>query len=514
MNLLATTVAIPILGFFIVLFLPRESKAPFIAAFTASLAAFFVSLALIPSVLSKGADFSSVVDASWIDNPSLGIHFHLGVDGINLWLILLTTFLLPIAIWAARSMIRERQKTFYALLLLFEFGIICVFSALDLFLFYVFWEVALVPMYLMVGSWGGPRRGPAALKFFVYTMLGSVLMLASILYLHSLTGTFDYPDLIRGLSSGRLALTGTQQMLLFLGFFAAFAIKVPLFPLHTWFPETYFQAPMPATLLLAALMSKMGAYGLLRYSLTLFPNAARNAAGWIAVLAIIGILYGALLAFIQPNIKRLIAYSSFSHLGFIVLGIFTLTQQGEDGAVYQMIAHGISISTLFLLAGYLEQRRGSLEIADFGGVAAPAPGLATAFMIATLASIGLPTLCNFIGEFLILQGAALANFPWAGWAAGGVILSAVYMLWMYQRTFWLPKTAQTEKLPDLTRRDWAPLVPMILLIVWLGSYTQSFMPPISSATSRLLQQNKASQEYKVRVFRPGAVQLAEVAHAR
>src|SRR6185312_9905608 len=284
-------------------------------------------------------------------------------------------------------------------------------------------------MYLLVGSWGGPRRGPVAVKFFVYTMLGSVLMLASILYLPSRTGSFDYVDILNAFSSGRIALSEPQQILLFLGFFAAFALKVPIFPLHTWLPNTYAEAPMPATFLLAAVMSKMGAYGLIRYCLTITPAAAHRCAGWVAALAIVGIIYGALIALIQPNIKRLLAYSSISHLGFIVLGIFTFVQQGADGAVYQMLAHGISTGALFLLAGYLEERRGSLEIADFGGVATAAPGLATAFLITLFASIGLPTLCHFIGVFLVLQGAAITNFSWAVWAAIGVILSAAYMLW-------------------------------------------------------------------------------------
>ncbi|HEX7360047.1 MAG TPA: NADH-quinone oxidoreductase subunit M [Bryobacteraceae bacterium] len=513
MSVLAATCLIPFVGFLIILCLPRKSNAAFYTAFGASLVAFFVSLALIPPALANGALFTSVTNQIWLDNPALPIRFHMGVDGISLWLILLTTFLLPIAVWAARSMIKERLRTFLAFLLLFEFGVLCVFSALDLFMFYVFWEIALVPMYLMVGTFGGPKRGPTALKFFVYTMLGSVLMLASILYLHSVTGTFDYVEMMQGFTSGRLMLTGTQQTLLFLGFFAAFAIKTPIFPLHTWLPDTYTQAPMPATMLLAAVMSKMGVYGLLRFSITLFPNAAQDAAHWVAILAIIGILYAALLAFIQPNIKRLIAYSSLSHLSFIVLGIFTLTQQGADGAVFLMIAHGVSIAALFLLTGYMEQRRGSLEIADFGGLASPAPGLASAYMITLYASIGLPTLCNFIGEFLILQGAAIVNFAWAGWATGGVILSAVYMLWMYQRTFWRPKTEQVAKLPDLRLRDWVPVVPLILLMLWLGNYTQSFMPPISSATSRELQQNKASQEYRVQLKHPRTVHVAEVLRA-
>jgi NADH-quinone oxidoreductase subunit M len=262
-------------------------------------------------------------------------------------------------------------------------------------------------------------------------------------------------------------------------------------------------------------MSKMGTYGLLRYTVPLFPSAAHRCAGWIAVLAIIGIIYGALLALIQPNIKRLIAYSSVSHLGFIVLGIFTFTQLGADGAVYQMIAHGISTGALFLLAGYLEQRRGSIEIADFGGIATPAPQLATAFMIALLASVGLPTLCNFIGEYLVLQGAALTKFSWAVWAAIGVILSAAYMLWMYQRTFLGKTTPYTADFPDLNIRDWAPMIPLIACMVWLGCYTQSFMPPITAATARVLDLNRVNEQYQVRAILPNSSQIAEVqTHAR
>jgi len=345
-------------------------------------------------------------------------------------------------------------------------------------------------------------------------MLGSVFMLGSILYLHSQTGTFDYVDLMNAFGSGRMALSDRQQLVVFLGFFAAFAVKVPIFPLHTWLPETYTQAPVPATFLLAAVMSKMGAYGLIRYSLPLAPLGAHRCAGWIAILAIIGIIYGALLALIQPNIKRLIAYSSVSHLGFIVLGIFSFTQQGADGAVYQMIAHGLSTGALFLLAGYLEQRRGSMEISDFGGIATAAPRFATIFMIALLASIGLPSLCNFVGEYLVLQGAAAARFAWAAWAAIGVILSAAYMLWMYQRTFLGKLGDRSGGFLDLRRREWLPLAPLLLLIVWLGSYTQSFLPRISAATSHLLDQTNMTNEYHVKGTAPKALEVAEVHHAR
>jgi NADH-quinone oxidoreductase subunit M len=514
MSLLAATLFLPLLGFFLILFTPRESRVSAGVALGASVATFVLSLGLISPALANAMGFSSEISPNWIDSPALHIHFHLGIDGINLWLVLLTTFLLPIAVFITNGMIPERRKTFYALLLLFEFGLIGVFSALDLFVFYVFWEVALIPMYLMVGSFGGARRGAVAIKFFVYTFAGSVLMLVSILYLHSLTGTFDYAEILQQLNSGRVALTAPQQLWLFLGFFAAFAVKVPIVPFHTWQPATYVEAPAPATFLLAAVMSKMGTYGLLRYAIGLFPTGAHACAWWITALAIIGIIYGALIALIQPNIKRLIAYSSISHLGFIVLGLFTFTQQGADGAVYQMIAHGLSTGALFLLAGYLEQRRGSMEIADFGGVANHAPGLAVAFMISMLASIGLPTLCNFIGEFLVLQGAAIAHFSWAVWAAIGVILSAAYMLWMYQRTFLGKATSYTANFPDLRMRDWVPLVPLIGLMIWLGTYTQSFMPSISSATARVLDQSRRNQEFQVHMGAPILNAAQENIHAR
>lgn len=519
MSLLVITLVLPLLGFFALLFAPRKSSTTFSIAFFTTVLTFVVSLGLIGPALASPAQFTSAVDRLWVDTPGTEIRFHLGVDGVNLWLVLLTTLLLPIAVWISQFLIKDRHKNFFAFLLLFEFGLIGVFTAVDLFIFYVFWEVALVPMYLMVGGWGGSRRAPAAVKFFIYTFLGSVLMLGSIIYVHSQTGSFDYVDIMNGISAGRFVFTPGQQLFLFLGFFAAFAVKVPIFPLHTWLPETYEQAPAPATFLLAAVMSKMGAYGLIRFAITIGAGGAHRCANWIAVLAIIGIIYGALIALIQPNIKRLIAYSSVSHLGFIVLGIFTFTQQGADGAVFQMVAHGLSTGALFILAGYLESRRGSMAITDFGGVATAAPKFAVSFMIALLASIGLPTLCNFIGEFLVMQGAAIAHFSWSVWAAIGVILSAAYMLWMYQRTFLGKVPVGTTPVRDLDMAEWAPILLLSTLMVWLGCYTQSFMPPISSATARLLDQTSMSNEYRVQARPPAASQTAsqqttEVARAR
>jgi NADH-quinone oxidoreductase subunit M len=304
------------------------------------------------------------------------------------------------------------------------------------------------------------------------------------------------------LQTGRLSFTWEEQMLLFLAFFVAFAIKVPIFPLHTWLPDAHVEAPTAGSVMLASVMLKMGTYGLVRFCLPLFPGAARACAGWICVLAIIGIIYGALVAMVQPNMKKLVAYSSVSHLGFVVLGIFTFTQPGLDGAVYQMLNHGISNGALFLVVGLLYERQHSLEIVDFGGVATVAPWLSTAFLITTLASIGLPVLNNFVGEFLVLQGAAIANFPWAVWASIGVILSACYMLWMYQRVFYGEASESVRHhIPDMSLREWAAIVPLIVMMVWMGVFSQSFLPPVSQNTARILKQTNVNVSYRVQLDR-------------
>jgi NADH-quinone oxidoreductase subunit M len=391
-----------------------------------------------------------------------------------------------------------------------------VFLAQDLFLFYVFWEVALVPMYFMIGIWGYEQRIYAAVKFFIYTMAGSVLMLGAIIYTFNRAGTFDYTTILNMLHSGRLSFTHEEELLLFLAFFIAFAIKVPLFPLHTWLPDAHVQAPTAGSVMLASVMLKMGCYGLIRFCLPMFPQASRDCAGWINALAIIGIIYGALVAMVQPNMKKLVAYSSVSHLGFVVLGIFSFTQQGFDGAVYQMINHGISTGALFILVGFLYERRHSLEIAAYGGVATPAPWLSTVAMITTLASIGLPTLNNFVGEFLVLQGAAIARFPWAIFAAVGVILSAVYMLWLYQRVFFGKATDDlTHHMWDIKPREWAAMLPLLILMVWMGTFTQSFMPPISAQNTQILEQTKTGMDVRVENRMPASgVQTQEAVHVR
>jgi NADH-quinone oxidoreductase subunit M len=432
------------------------------------------------------AGYQFVSNISWITSPA--IRYHIGLDGLTLWLVLLTTLLTPLAVLISWKYIDHRIKEYCAFLLLLEFGVIGVFVSLDLFLFYVFWEVSLVPMYFLIGIWGHDRRIYAAVKFFLFTMVGSVLMLGAIIYLYNVTGTFDYVAIHDMIRSGALTFTPPTQMLLFLAFFIAFAIKVPLFPLHTWLPDAHVEAPTAGSVMLASVMLKMGTYGLVRFCITLFPEAARECAPWIGTLAIIGIVYGALVALVQPNMKKLVAYSSVSHLGFVVLGVFSFNQQGLDGAVYQMLNHGVSTGALFILVGYLYERRHSLEIAAYGGVATPAPNLAIVFLITTLASIGLPTLNNFVGELLVLQGASKANFLWAVFASLGVILSACYMLWLYQRTFY-GKTSEAVQhhVPDLTTREWVAIMPLLLLMFWMGIYSETFMPAISAQNTVILR---------------------------
>ncbi len=474
---------LPLIAFFIILIAP--SSVSRMAALVLSIVIFLASLGLIGAVTSQPGTFSLVTDAQWIKYPP--IRYHVGLDGLSLWLVILSTLLTPVAVLVSWKYIDHRVKAFYAFLMLLEFGLIGVFVSLDLFLFYVFWEVSLVPMYFLVGIWGHDRRIYAAVKFFLYTMAGSMLMLVAIIYLYNLGGTFDYTSLLEQLRSGKIALSDQAQLLLFLAFFIAFAIKVPLFPLHTWLPDAHVEAPTAGSIMLASVMLKMGTYGLVRFCLPMFPAAAHRCANWIAALAIIGIVYGALVAMVQPNMKKLVAYSSVSHLGFVVLGIFSFTQAGLDGAVYQMLNHGISTGALFLLVGYLYERRHSLEISAYGGVATPAPKLATIFLITTLASVGLPMLNNFVGEYLVLQGASQAHFAWAVGAALGVILSACYMLWLYQRTFFGRASHSLEHhMTDLTGREWAAALPLLLLMFWMGIYSQSFMPPISAQNAQIL----------------------------
>jgi NADH-quinone oxidoreductase subunit M len=503
MSLLDIVLFLPLIGFLVLLAVPKSNpQASRMGALVISLLVFVLSLGLV-SGLGAGDGFVYTTNVVWISAPV--IHYHVSLDGLTIWLVLLSTFLTPIAILVSWKSVDHRVKEFFAFLILLEFGLIGVFIALDLFLFYVFWEITLVPMYFLIGIWGHDRRIYATVKFFLYTFAGSVLMLTAIIYIYNLTGTFDYVEIVSQIQSGKVAFLPNTELLLFLAFFIAFAIKVPLFPLHTWLPDAHVEAPTAGSIMLASVMLKMGTYGLVRFCLPLFPQAAHRCSGWIAALAITGIIYGALVALIQPNMKKLVAYSSVSHLGFVVLGVFSFTQQGLDGAVYVMLAHGISTGALFLLVGYLYERRHSLDISAYGGVATPAPNLAAVFLITTLASIGLPTLSNFIGEYLVLQGASQNTYTWAVFAALGVIFSACYLLWLYQRVFFgRASEGVAHHMSDLVPREWAAALPLLVMMVWMGVYTQTFLPPISAQNARILDQTKLAA-------RPSP---AEVANAR
>jgi NADH-quinone oxidoreductase subunit M len=420
--------------------------------------------------------------------PFWGASYHVGADGISALLVLLTTTISALAVFSAFGAVHKRPREFYVSLLALEAGMIGTFLALDLLLFYVFWEAMLIPMYLLIGVWGGPRRIYAAIKFFLYTMAGSVLMLVAILWLYfhqrAMTGqsTFDLDAFYA------MSITPGQQFWLFLAFAVAFAIKVPMFPFHTWLPDAHVEAPTAGSVILAAILLKMGTYGFLRFAIPLFPIAAAQLTPWIVGLAIIGIIYGALVAMVQPDLKKLVAYSSVSHLGFVMLGLFAMNSQGFTGATLQMINHGISTGALFLLVGVVYERRHTRLIADFGGLWKPLPVFASVFLVVTLSSIGLPGTNGFVGEFLVLLGAFRAEPWWAVVAALGVILSAVYMLWMFQRVMFGPVThPENEKLSDLTVRERLVFVPILVLIFWLGVVPQPFIDRLQPSLDRTIE---------------------------
>jgi NADH-quinone oxidoreductase subunit M len=424
---------------------------------------------------------------NWIGYPV--IRYHLGLDGISLFLILLTTVLTPIAILSSWKSISERVKGFFVCLLVLEAGVIGVFVSLDLFLFFLFWEVMLIPMYFLIGIWGHGRRIYASIKFILYTMLGSILMLVGILWLFNATGTFDLPTIQSMIQTGRIIFPPHTELLLFGAFFLAFAIKVPLFPFHTWLPDAHTEAPTAGSIMLAGVLLKMGTYGMLRFCLPLFPNAARRLAPEIAVLAIIGILYGALVAMVQTDLKRLVAYTSVSHLGFVVLGIFAMSAASVQGALYQMLNHGISTSALFLLVGMLYDRRHTHEISQFGGLATPMPVLAAFFLFVSLSSIGLPMLNGFVGEFLILNGTFEHHATWAIWATVGVIFSALYLLWAYQKTFFGEVTVETNRaLPDADLRERSLLWMMAAMILFMGIGSTVFTSRTENSVRLVLEQ--------------------------
>ena len=467
--LLTVVTFFPALGAVAVLFLNRDDHAWIRRlALVASAAEFALSLLILRAFNPAAPSYQMEEHRQWITSPP--IHYHLGIDGISLFLVLLTTFLTPIAILASWKGIHARVKEFHVMLLVLETGMIGVFLAWDLFLFFVFWEVMLVPMYFLIGVWGHERRIYAAIKFVLFTMAGSVLMLVAILYLYTQTGTFDVSAIHSYLQAGAVPnWTLNKEIWLFLAFFAAFAIKVPLFPLHTWLPDAHVEAPTAGSVILAGVLLKMGTYGILRFCLPLFPRASVELAPWIGILAVIAVIYGALVAMVQPDFKKLVAYSSVSHMGMVVLGIFAFNVIGMQGAMFQMLAHGVSTGGLFLVAGMLYDRRHTHLIAEFGGLAKPMPRISAFLLFISLSSIGLPMLNGFVGEFLILNGTFLANKAWAAFAATGVILSAVYLLWAYQRVVFGAVTKEkNESLPDADARERGILAAVCVVILLMG----------------------------------------------
>src|SRR5690348_14428633 len=483
-SILSLVTFLPAVGAVILMLMPRNDRILRWAALLISLVTFCFSLYLPAQMQHGTAGFQFQVDRVWIGLAN--IHYHMGADGISMWLVLLTTFLVPLSVLVSWKSIHDRVKEFFVLLLILESAMIGVFLALDMFLFYVFWEATLIPMALLIGMYGHERRVYAAVKFFLYTMVASVFMLAAIiwLYTHNPQHNFEYAAFRDVIAHGGFSSTALQW--LFLGFFIAFAVKVPLFPLHTWLPDAHVEAPTAGSVLLAGVLLKMGTYGLLRFCVGMFPDQSAYNSTWINVLAVIGIIYGALVALVQPNLKKLIAYSSVSHLGFVVLGIFSLTTIGADGAVYQMLNHGISTGALFMLAGMLYERKHTYEFKEYGGLATPMPVYATFFLLAVLSSVGLPLLNGFVGEFLVLSGTFQSSVPhamlFAILGSSGVIWGACYLLWMYQKVFYGQiQHDENKTLPDIDGRERIYLVPLIVMAVIMGVASPYWMKSIEPA---------------------------------
>jgi NADH-quinone oxidoreductase subunit M len=507
--ILTLLIFFPIVGAVVLIFINKE-RAGALRGVTLifAIVQFIFSLSLFFAFDSKTTAMQFVEDRWWIE--AYGISYKLGIDGISLFLVLLTTFLTVLCILCSWTAITFRVKEYMISFLFLETGMIGALVALDLILFYVFWEVMLIPMYLLIGVWGDPkRRIYAAIKFFLFTMAGSVLMLVAILVLYFIhlkaTGkaTFDVLELYQ------LGIPVGTQYWLFGAFALAFAIKVPMFPFHTWLPDAHTEAPTAGSVILAGVLLKMGTYGFIRFAMPLFPQAAFALLPVISVLAIIGIIYGALVSMMQPDLKRLVAFSSVSHLGYVMLGMFALNMQGVQGSIYQMLNHGISTGSLFLIVGMIYERRHTRMIADFGGLSKVMPVYAVFFMIVSLSSIGLPGTNGFVGEFLILLGAFQSNVVFGVFAATGVVLGAAYMLWMFQRVMFGKIThPENEKLKDLNAREITILVPMVILIFLMGIYPKLFFSKMDVSVEKFLKDFKGKVEMKADV--PAPRMLAEI----
>jgi NADH-quinone oxidoreductase subunit M len=490
-SILTIVTFLPTIGAILLMLMPRNDRALRTMALVTSIVTFAFSLYLPFHYESGHTGFQFDTNHAWIGKA---IHYHMAADGISMWLVLLTALLVPVSVLVSWKSIHDRVKEFFVLLLVLETAMIGVFLALDVFLFYVYWEATLIPMALLIGMYGHGRRIYAAVKFFLYTMVASVFMLVAIIWLYTHTQSFDYLVIREWLRLATLhgSVSPAAMQWLFLGFFIAFAVKVPLFPLHTWLPDAHVEAPTAGSVLLAGVLLKMGTYGLLRFNVGLFPNESLHNSSWINILAIIGIIYGALVALVQPNLKKLIAYSSVSHLGFVVLGIFTLTQVGTDGAVYQMLNHGISTGALFMLAGMLYERKHTYEFKEFGGLATPMPIYATFFLIIVLSSVGLPLMNGFVGEFLVLSGAFQFKMIYGILGASGVIWGAAYLLWMYQKVFYGPIHHDENKaLPDIGAREQISLWPLAVMALVMGVVSPYWMKSIDPSVAAVRTQNAA-----------------------
>ncbi|MDD2581143.1 MAG: NADH-quinone oxidoreductase subunit M [Desulfuromonadaceae bacterium] len=492
-NVLSLTTFLPILGVLLLLFIPKDSKGVLRnVTLVVTIVTFLVSLIMLTGFQSN-ADFQFTENVPWIAAGPFIMRYNIGIDGISLWLVILTTFIMPIAVLSTYTAVEEKVKEYMICLLLLETGMLGAFISLDLFLFYIFWEVMLIPMYFMIGIWGGKNRIYASLKFFIYTMVGSMLMLVALIFLYfkgMQAGITDF-GLLQFFS---LKLDPATQIWLFLAFAFAFAIKVPMFPLHTWLPDAHTEAPTAGSVILAAILLKMGTYGYVRFAIPLFPEAAHTFAPLIATLAVIGIVYASLVAMVQEDVKKLVAYSSVAHLGFVMLGVFAFNVEGITGGMIQMINHGISTGALFLIVGFIYERRHTRLITDFGGLSKQMPVFATIFMIVTFSSVGLPGTNGFVGEFLILLGSFGSELRW--WtvvATSGVILSAVYMLWVFQRVmFGELDNPKNQKLTDLNAREIAIMVPLLVLIFVIGIYPKPFIDKMDPAIKKLVAQVKVS----------------------
>lgn len=498
--ILSVTMFIPLAAaIFLIFFVSREKDN--LVRWIANITAFvdmIVSLVMIPYFDNSTLTMQFVERHTWI--PQLGVEYFVGVDGISLVLLLLTTVLGFLAILSSWTAIKTRVKEYYIFMLILQTGMIGVFVALDFVLFYIFWEIMLVPMYFLIGVWGGPRKLYAAIKFFLYTFLGSVLMLVGILVLYfynqSVTGVFTFNIL----ELMKLGLPRDVQFWVFLAFFVAFAVKVPMFPFHTWLPDAHVEAPTAGSVILAGVLLKMGTYGFVRFALPFFPDATIQLLPWMLGLSVVGIIYGALVAMMQPDMKKLIAYSSVSHLGFCMLGVFVLNEPGINGAVMQMVNHGISTGALFLIVGLIYERRHTRMIKDLSGLSTPMPVYAAIYCIITMSSIGLPGLNGFIGEFLVLQGTWM-NPQWywlTFFAATGMVLGAAYMLWLYQRVMFGKPEGENAEVQDLNWREKATLIPLVALAFWIGIYPSPVLKMIEKPVKFVVQHYENSQEYMAR----------------